>query len=70
MHDVILRAIAHVNLADIGDVQLVRLIRDALNDPVASPVANRMNLSQALLVAKALKESYRLGVIRGGAVRS
>lgn len=59
----IVNAIKHVNLLDINVVTLTKLIRDNTRKP------NGLTISQALMVAYALKEAYRLGEIRGRALR-
>lgn len=54
-------ALKHVNIDAISEIELVKLIRETCNKeyPVENP--NRVTLSTALVIAKALKASYNKG---------
>lgn len=62
----IVDAISPVNLADIGIVSLTKLVKEASGQ---YNNLGQMSLTHALMVAHALKEAYRLGEIRGRALK-
>lgn len=56
-----------VNLQDIGQVTLIKLLRE---ESMKGTPRDHMGLLQAKRVADVIREAYRLGVIRGQVVNN
>ena len=51
----------NVNLDAISEIELVKIIRETCNKDLPPNNTNRVTLSTALVIAKALKASYNKG---------
>lgn len=65
----IVEAIKPVNIAEIGEVELFKLIREASKRQNHKGQIETIGLAHSVMVARALKEAYRLGEIRGRALK-
>lgn len=61
----IAETIKHVDIEKISDINLTKMIRR-----VSEEAKRPLGLSQSLMVCRAIKEAYRLGVIRGKVVKN
>ena len=66
IHQKELEAFGKINFTSMNDIEVARWMRDVLF--TRPKCYSRVNISDALLISKLLKEAYRLGEIRGRTV--